>query len=75
MSVVSEIPLPSRTARLMVGVLTILVLLVGAFVLALVGFSALYAGAPGWVVATAVMAVLVGLVVWFQRLRRAGTRD
>ncbi|MBM7510151.1 membrane protein implicated in regulation of membrane protease activity [Nocardioides salarius] len=71
----SELPLPSRTARLMVGVLTILVLLVGAFVLALVGFSALYAGAPGWVVATAVMAVLVGLVVWFQRLRRAGTRD
>lgn len=75
MSVVSELPLPSRTARLVVGVLTILVLLVGAFVLALVGFSARYAGAPGWVVAIAVMAVLVGLVVWFQRLRRAGARD
>lgn len=72
---VTELLSPSRTARLVVGVLASMALLVGAFVLALVAFLALFVGAPAWSVAAAVGAVVVGLFAASQRVRRAAARQ
>jgi hypothetical protein len=72
---VTDLPPPTLTSRLVVGALTALALLTGAFVLSLVAFFALYAGVPAWVVAVAVAAVLIGLAVVFQRVRRTTARQ
>ncbi|GCD89353.1 hypothetical protein NLS1_13590 [Nocardioides sp. LS1] len=74
LSPVTELPPPSRTARLVVGVLASLALLTGAFVLALVAFFALYVGAPAWVVAVAVGAVVAGVAAALRRVRHAAAR-
>ena len=65
---------PSRTARLVVGALASMALLVGVYVLALVTFLALYLGASRWAVAAGLAACVVGLAAAFQRVRRAASR-
>jgi hypothetical protein len=72
---VTDLPPPTLTSRLVVGALTALALLTGAFVLSLVAFFALYAGVPAWVVAVAVAALLIGLAAAFQRVRRTTARQ
>ena len=72
---VTDLPPPTLTSRLVVRTLAALALLTGAFVLSLVAFFALYAGVPAWVVAVAVAAVLIGLAVVFQRVRRTAARQ
>ena len=72
---VTDLPPPTLTSRLVVRTLAALALLTGAFVLSLIAFFALYAGVPAWVVAVAVAAVLIGLAVVFQRVRRTAARQ
>ena len=71
----TDLPPPTLTSRLVVRALAALALLTGAFVLSLVALFALYAGVPAWVVAVAVAAVLIGLAVVFQRVRRTAARQ
>ena len=71
---VTDLPPPSRTARVVVGVLAALTLLTGTFVLAQVAFIARYLGAPTWGVAAGVAVVLICLAAAFRRVRRAAAR-
>jgi hypothetical protein len=72
---VTDLPPPTLTSRLVVGALAAVALLTGAFVLSLAAFFALYAGVPVWVVAVAVAAVPIGLAAAFQRVRRTAARQ
>ncbi|NYD41686.1 hypothetical protein [Nocardioides panaciterrulae] len=71
----NELTSPTRTARFVLGAVASLALLVGAFVLALVAFFALYVGVPAWLVAAAGAAVIIGVVAAFQHVRRAAARQ
>lgn len=71
----NELKSPSRTARFVVGAVASLALLVGAFVLALVAFFALYVGVAAWLVATAGAAVIIGVVAAFQHVRRSAAQQ